>query len=161
MASKKGQGRTSQGALEYLITYGWAILIIVIIGGALFALGIFNPSTWGSNKRATGFSSLQVSDWKLNTTGLTILVGNRFGDAITITNLSASRTGATGDCQYNVSSAVQLSSDGTSTLPTTSNVTDCLGTLTTGKSYTLTASIYFTAGGLTHVDTGTITGKME
>jgi len=153
--------RKGQGALEYLITYGWAILIIVIIGGALFALGIFNPATWGSNRRATGFSSLQISDWKLNSSGLTILVGNRFGDAITITNLSATRSGATGECHYNETTAIQLSADGTATLPATSNVTSCLGTLTTGKTYTLSASIFFDAGGLTHVDTGTITGKME
>ncbi len=153
--------RKGQGALEYLITYGWAILIIVIIGGALFALGVFNPATWGSNKRATGFSSLQISDWKLNSSGLTILVGNRFGDAITITNLSATRSGATGECHYNETTEIQLSADGTAILPATSNVTKCLGTLTTGKTYTLSASIYFDAGGLTHVDTGTITGKME
>ncbi len=33
----------SQSAMEYLMTYGWAILILGIVASALFALGIFNP----------------------------------------------------------------------------------------------------------------------
>ncbi len=32
-----------QSAMEYLITYGWAILIIAVALAALFALGLFNP----------------------------------------------------------------------------------------------------------------------
>ncbi len=34
----------SQSAMEYLMTYGWAILIIAVVLGALFSLGIFNPA---------------------------------------------------------------------------------------------------------------------
>ena len=30
-----------QSAMEYLMTYGWAILIIAVVLGALFALGVF------------------------------------------------------------------------------------------------------------------------
>ena len=36
--------RKSQSAMEYLMTYGWAILIIAVVLGALFSLGIFNPA---------------------------------------------------------------------------------------------------------------------
>ncbi len=36
----------SQSAMEYLMTYGWAILIIAIALSALYALGIFNPSSF-------------------------------------------------------------------------------------------------------------------
>jgi hypothetical protein len=38
-------GRTTfkaQSAMEYLMTYGWAILIISIVLGSLFSLGVFN-----------------------------------------------------------------------------------------------------------------------
>ncbi|MEM3181399.1 MAG: LamG-like jellyroll fold domain-containing protein [Candidatus Micrarchaeaceae archaeon] len=31
-----------QSAMEYLMTYGWAILIIAVVLGALFSLGVFN-----------------------------------------------------------------------------------------------------------------------
>ena len=34
----------SQSAMEYLMTYGWAILIIAVVLGALFELGFFNSA---------------------------------------------------------------------------------------------------------------------
>ncbi|MCL4389136.1 hypothetical protein M1397_00795, partial [Candidatus Marsarchaeota archaeon] len=38
----------SQSAMEYLMTYGWAILIIAIVVVALFSLGVFNPSNFAA-----------------------------------------------------------------------------------------------------------------
>ena len=35
----------SQSAMEYLMTYGWAILIIAIVLGAIYSLGLFNGAT--------------------------------------------------------------------------------------------------------------------
>ena len=39
-----GKNFKLQSAMEYLMTYGWAILIIAVVLGALFSLGIFNPA---------------------------------------------------------------------------------------------------------------------
>jgi len=36
----------AQSAMEYLMTYGWAILIIAVVLGALFQLGVFNSSSF-------------------------------------------------------------------------------------------------------------------
>jgi len=36
----------AQSAMEYLMTYGWAILIIAVVLAALFQLGVFNPMTF-------------------------------------------------------------------------------------------------------------------
>ena len=36
----------AQTAMEYLITYGWAILIIAVVIAVLFMLNVFNPSTF-------------------------------------------------------------------------------------------------------------------
>ncbi len=38
--------RKSQSAMEYLMTYGWAILIIAVVLGALFQLGVFNAGAF-------------------------------------------------------------------------------------------------------------------
>ena len=38
------KNQKAQGAMEYLMTYGWAILIVVVVGVALAALGVFNPT---------------------------------------------------------------------------------------------------------------------
>jgi hypothetical protein len=35
-----------QSAMEYLMTYGWAILIIAVVLGVLFQLGVFNSSSF-------------------------------------------------------------------------------------------------------------------
>ncbi len=37
--------KRGQAAMEYLMTYGWAILVIVIVLAALLYLGIFTPIT--------------------------------------------------------------------------------------------------------------------
>ena len=39
-----GKGK-AQSAMEYLMTYGWAILVIAVVLAALFALGVFNGGT--------------------------------------------------------------------------------------------------------------------
>ncbi len=39
--------RSAQSAMEYLMTYGWAILIIAVVLAALFELGVFNGSNLG------------------------------------------------------------------------------------------------------------------
>jgi hypothetical protein len=36
---------SAQSAMEYLMTYGWAILIIAIVLGSLFSLGVFSSSS--------------------------------------------------------------------------------------------------------------------
>lgn len=49
-----------QSAMEYLLTYGWAFLIIAVVLGAMFALGIFNPSQFVGQEcfLPAGFSCL-------------------------------------------------------------------------------------------------------
>ncbi len=42
----------AQSAMEYLMTYGWAILIIAIVMVALFALGIFNSTNFAPKATA-------------------------------------------------------------------------------------------------------------
>jgi hypothetical protein len=42
--------RKGQAAMEFLMTYGWAILAAVIVIGVLAAFGVFNPSTYVPNR---------------------------------------------------------------------------------------------------------------
>ena len=37
-------GRKGQSAMEFLMTYGWAILIMLVVIAILFMLGVFNPA---------------------------------------------------------------------------------------------------------------------
>lgn len=49
-----------QGAFEYMVSYGWAILIVLVLGILLFSLGILNPS---QTPTATGFVVLRPVSW--------------------------------------------------------------------------------------------------
>ncbi|MCL4399393.1 YncE family protein [Candidatus Parvarchaeota archaeon] len=49
----------SQSALEYMMTYGWAILIIVIVAAVLYSFGIFSPSS-SVSVTVTGFAGFNV-----------------------------------------------------------------------------------------------------
>jgi hypothetical protein len=77
----------AQAAMEYLMTYGWAILIVIIVAAALWALGIFNPNTW-TQGGATGFAGFQVSDWRVNSTGTIIVLKSLTANA-NITQIDA------------------------------------------------------------------------
>ncbi len=37
----------AQTAMEYLMTYGWAILIVIVVIAALYAMGVFTPTSGG------------------------------------------------------------------------------------------------------------------
>ena len=43
-AKNKGK-KKGQSAMEYLMTYGWALLVVMIVLGVLFYLGVFTPKT--------------------------------------------------------------------------------------------------------------------
>ncbi|MGC9149803.1 MAG: hypothetical protein ACP5FX_01685, partial [Candidatus Micrarchaeia archaeon] len=43
---KTKQKIKSQAAMEYLMTYGWAILIISLTLGVLYSLGVLNPKNF-------------------------------------------------------------------------------------------------------------------
>ena len=55
------KSKRSQSALEYMMTYGWAILIIVIVAVILYSMGIFNPSS-SVTFTSSGFSPFTVND---------------------------------------------------------------------------------------------------
>jgi len=90
MMDKKGQS-----ALEYLMTYGWALVVIVIVIAALFAFGIFNPPTGGT---CTGLNKLLYRDHSADATSFEIAVENGAGG--TITGMSVSFTDQAGNAAY-------------------------------------------------------------
>ena len=47
-----------QGAMEYLMTYAWAILVVLIVGVVLYQMGIFSQS--GATITTTGFTQLKL-----------------------------------------------------------------------------------------------------
>ena len=69
----------AQAAIEYLMTYGWAILIIAVALAVLFSLGIFNPNQYTAKAQA---GTCQVTrPYGPNTTAQVSLTGVCTGEA--------------------------------------------------------------------------------
>lgn len=72
--------RRGQGAVEYLTTYGWAILLVLIVGIVVWQLGLFDiqgkvPPSY------KGFSVLVPSDWAVTSSGDYCTLTARFANA--------------------------------------------------------------------------------
>jgi len=142
--------KKGQTAMEYLMTYGWAIVIAVIVGIALWRLGVFNP---GAGTVASGFSEFQVIDHKITSEGIaTIIIENadKQSRSITLNSATIDSVSCTGD---------------TGSLGVGSNQTiTCTGLAggSSGSPYTgIEVQINYTINGLDHLETGLISGDLE
>ena len=148
--------RKAQSALEYLMTYGWAILIIVIVGAALFALGVFNPG--GTTAlQIRGLSNFQVDDALLETGGnLTLVLGVKTGKTTQVSDIDFSvQAGETCNNTADIGD-VTIPASQTRTIQIDPEV-DC--GLTSGDRLILDTDITYTVTGssIVHTDTGTLT----
>ena len=79
--------KKSQSALEYMMTYGWAILAIVIIIIIFYSLGIFSPTN-NLSYSVTGFSPFTILSQECGNGALVLEVGNSAGSPVEILNAS-------------------------------------------------------------------------
>ncbi len=82
--------RRGQAAMEYLMTYGWAILVIVIVLAALLYLGIFNLNPPEVCTMPAGMSCTKSY---LSSTGdnVSITLVNGLQKTINVTNFSVTK----------------------------------------------------------------------
>jgi|SRR3989344_1183527 len=83
--------KKGQGALEFLMTYGWAFLVILIMIGALAYFGVLNPSKLLPDKCVFGpnviCSQGEFVIKKADTATLTVNLVNNFGQAVVMNEL--------------------------------------------------------------------------
>ncbi len=101
----------AQSAMEYLMTYGWAILIIAVVLASLFALGVFNSGASLSTSciPLAGFTCYGPV---LHQGNLTITVGQATGSAWTGITAYFDPTGSTGCASTANDSIADLASGG-------------------------------------------------
>ena len=97
MKSESGNYSRGQSAVEYVTTYGWALLFLVLVIGALLASGIADPSyiiSEGCNLGPTMQCNFQVySAGDISTGGTTVIafnVSNGFGYNVSIKSFRVS-----------------------------------------------------------------------
>ena len=102
--------RRSQSALEYMMTYGWAILVIVIVAGVLYSLGIFSPSS-SLSTTITGFSGFVGTQADCTPSGVLVLsLNDALGNPIFIKYANSTYNGKT--FSSNVSETILPDSSG-------------------------------------------------
>lgn len=88
--------KRAQAALEFLMTYGWAILVVLVAIGALAYFGVLRPEKLLPEKCivATG-SGLYCDDYNAAGTTVTLRLKNMLPDAVTVTDVVITATGET------------------------------------------------------------------
>ena len=154
-------GKKGQGAMEYLMTYGWAVLVVMIVGVVMWQMGIFNIGS--SSVTSSGFPKIkpQLVSCKMSANGVTgtfsCLFTNGAGTALTINQITV----ASGPCitiAPNVGDKIALGD------LFMVSATGCRPGVA-GEPYSADVSIAYTlrVGGfdITHNDTGKIKGPYE
>ncbi len=95
------RNKKGQAAMEFLMTYGWAILIAIIAIAALIAFGVLNPplqeSCGTDGILVQGVSCVNVvADASADT--LNISITNNLADPITFTTITFTGTTGAGTC---------------------------------------------------------------
>jgi len=154
-----------QTAVEYLMTYGWAILIILIVAGVLAYYGIFAPSGF-LGPSARGFGNIAViSPWDLTTAEvLKLQIENRAGQEITITNVyvDSSPNSPTTACTGIPVGGTSYAAAQKAYLPDLTCTGAATGTPSVSDTYSIGVAIEYSVGTATGLkSTGTVTGTFS
>ncbi len=158
----KIKSKRSQSALEYMMTYGWAILIIVIVAVILYSMGIFNPSS-SVTFTSSGFSPFKVSSSLCTSLGVdfSIIVGPLPNGASSLNINKLFITSSTGtntsSAEYSLTSTISLTSGKSATI-----LIPSISCTSAGTKYYLSTNLEYsystTAGNVVTNTTGTISG---
>ncbi|MBI4441378.1 hypothetical protein HY639_04365 [Candidatus Woesearchaeota archaeon] len=78
--------RKAQAAMEFLMTYGWAILVVLVIIGALGYFGVLSPTALLPEKCIMGVE-MACKDYRLEGDKVTLRLQNNLGEAMHISKI--------------------------------------------------------------------------
>mgnify|MGYP006283611697 CR=1 FL=1 len=87
--SKKGQA-----AMEFLMTYGWAILVVLAAIGALAYFGVLSPDKFLPEKCVLE-PGVDCTGFKVTPSGVTLVLRNGLGYDLSVSSVTV------GSCSYN------------------------------------------------------------
>ena len=143
--------KKGQAAMEFLMTYGWAILAAVVVIGVLAYFGVFSPGRFLPSA-CTLNAPFGCEEFAVSVVdGLSIVVRNGAGDPITISDITVS------NCGSNISGITIA--DGSTQLV---NFATCTPALVEGAKFRGDITVTYTRSGgqLDQTSTGTITGTV-
>lgn len=94
-----GRARRAQGAIEFLTTYGWAIMIIVLALAVMYTTGILNPGSYGTaTSKCTMPADFYCQNATLSSTGnLVFTIGQSTSAPIYVTAIGCNSVVSTGN----------------------------------------------------------------
>jgi len=152
--------KKAQAALEFLMTYGWAILLVIVVVGALYATGMLKPCRWvGLQVKEFPLSEVKVVPIRLTTTELVFEVYyQQAGDA---TYNGATITGTADGKAVTIGTITSSSDTFSSTLPVT--ITVSLSGISSGACADFSITLNYRKPGATEftLASGKITGPVS
>lgn len=165
--------KKGQAAMEFLMTYGWAILVVLVAIGALAYFGVLNPGRFLPSS-CTITPGISCEDFVVNDAGngeITLTLRNGIGDDITAVSVDITSPDdpTTIICTGGLSCTSGCSGGSLDTMPdgqlTTWTATTCSGGSGVGSQGSkFKGDIVFAytgTGGLPHSKTGSITTQVE
>lgn len=149
--NKKGQA-----AMEFLMTYGWAILAAVIAIGVLAYFGVFSPGKYISNSCVIN-NPLGCDEYSLRVNAVDLVIRNGGGEALNITGINV-----TGCVLFTPTAAQSIIADGGKSGTLTINCA-AGGTMTSGAKVKKDIIITYRkaeGGTIDQSTTGTVTGRV-
>jgi len=136
--------KKGQAAMEYLMTYGWAILIVIVVVAALYAMGVFRIGA-PPVPLSPSFSNFAYVDYAGGI--LKIRSGSR---EIKYLQIWA-------DSDLGTTALSWINGSATSVTPgTTLTIGSAADPITTGATYVITLNYTDADSGLVHSDTATL-----
>lgn len=159
MINKGRVNKKSQAAMEFLMTYGWAILVVLVAVGALAYFGVLSPDKFLPNK-CTLAAGIGCLDHKATPTQLQVIIQNSLGYDLSLVTIKAGGCGSSSS--FSLANGEKITSaQGTITCdsdPVTAGNQPLIGSKYNAQ---LNVSYTITETGLTHNNQGQITTKIE
>lgn len=153
------KGKRAQAAMEFLMTYGWAILIILVAIAALAYFGVLNPTRYVADI-CTLPVPMACRDFSVSeTNGLQIVFVNGDAEEIDITRIEATAEGYKCDSDVLTGDDIVSVASGESVILTV-DAGDCSMSATQDKVKTPLKISYTAKSGLQKVITGEIYSKI-
>ncbi len=133
--------KKAQAAMEFLMTYGWAILVVLVVIGALAYFGVLSPSTLLPEK-CTFPVSVNCVDHSVSGSAVTLIMLNGAGRDMAIRGVTATSDalGATASTPQATTCSTESDLNGIPTVADACPVTQCSGgsTFRNGQRTTIT-----------------------
>ncbi len=142
--------RKGQAAMEFLMTYGWAILAAIIAIGVLAYFGVFSPGQYATGSAVVTAPFYVSAHNAKASAGVTLELQNNGGEDVSITSVFVSNCGTSGNYTSIAGSKVPV------TIPCT------LSTLVAGQSFKGDITVNYLKSGSTVslTSTGNIAEKI-